>query len=204
MKGSPRSARISAIGVMILPPTLMSRNAKSNSAVRANGSAALIDPASATTRCPSSSSISAVIIRSSASSSTRKKAAFFIRLIGRSARVEQLRNRRNKLGRREWLFEKDTVGHTVGRPNASGGTRYVDYRKCWIDLARGFCDFPAVHQALESYVCDKCSIIRDLTLEEGQGFFGGCGDRGCKTGFIQRLVNDSLYCKIVLDNEDDR
>src|SRR3954468_13662388 len=159
MNGSPRSATICAIGAMSVPPTLISRSAISNSALRANGSAALIVPASATTRCPSSSSISAVIIRSSASSSAKKKAAFFIRLTGLSARVQKLRDRRDKLGGRKWLFKQDAVGHTARCPVTGGCTRHVDYRKSRIDLSRSFRDFPTVHYALEVDVRYERPII---------------------------------------------
>jgi hypothetical protein len=39
MKGKPRAATISAMGRMLQPATLMSKTAKSNIDVRANGSA---------------------------------------------------------------------------------------------------------------------------------------------------------------------
>src|SRR6185369_1028031 len=165
MNGSPRSAIICAIGAMLVPPTLMSRTAISKSAFRANGSAALIVPASATTRCPSSSSISTVIIRSSISSSTKKNAALLTWLPNRSARVQKLRHRGDKLGGRKRLLKQDTVGYTVRWPVTDGSTRHVDYRECRIDLSGGFSDLPAIHQTLEVYVCDECSVIRDLALE---------------------------------------
>jgi hypothetical protein len=53
--GSLRTATISAIGLILKPATLMSKTAKSNTEVCANGSAVSMLPASATTRCPSSS-----------------------------------------------------------------------------------------------------------------------------------------------------
>ena len=86
-------------------------------------------------------------------------------------------------------------------PVTDGSTRHVDYRECRIDLSGGFSDLPAIHQTLEVYVCDECSVIRDLALEQGHGFFGRCGNRGFEAGIYQRFVNDGLYCKIILDYE---
>lgn len=65
--------------LILKPATLMSKTAKSNAEVRANGSAASILPASATTRCPSSSSISTIIIRIRALSSTKNMDAPFLK-----------------------------------------------------------------------------------------------------------------------------
>jgi hypothetical protein len=52
----------------------------------------------------------------------------------------------------------------VRGPVTGGDTRHVDYREFRIDLSCGFRDFPAVHHALEVYIRDECSVVRDLAL----------------------------------------
>jgi hypothetical protein len=122
----------------------------------------------------------------------------------RATHVEKIRNRGDKLRRRERLLQENAVGNAARRPAADRCAGDVDDRKGRVDFPGLLCDLPAIHPALQLHVGHQRAIFQQAALEKRDGLLAGRGDGRFEPAFGKRIFDYYLNVGIVFNDQNQR
>lgn len=84
--------------------------------------------------------------------------------------IEELRDRRDKLGRGKWLLQQDAVRDALGRPIVGRSAGHVDHGKRRLSFSNLSGQVPAAERAHKVHVRNKRPILFHSALKESQSY----------------------------------